>query len=182
MFLNLIHFKKQIENILPTLPWGQVEGQPEASPDAAAVAPAEHPLPINIGRIADQYMRASHGKPGDHAFGLKDKDGQFFLGNAEVGIDGNDLISCNKRYHGTPGLWDLIVMKKLADGFATEEDKDKYLDVIDKTNALYTVDNRGQKKLRAPNSNKLKFMLRLQNEKKGRGVFLPRDLNALCKR
>ena len=103
----------------------------------------------------------------DHTFGLKDKDGQFLLGDAEVGIDGNDLISCNKRYHGTPGLWDLIVMKKQADGFATEEDKDKYLDVIDKTNALYTVDNHGQKKLRAPNSNKLKFMLRLQNEKKG---------------
>jgi len=57
------------------------------------------------------------------------------------------LIAGDKRYHGTPGLWDLIVMKKQADGFATEEDKDKYLDIIDKTNALYTVDNRGQKKL-----------------------------------
>jgi len=81
------------------------------------------------------------------------------------------LIAGDKRYHGTPGLRDLIVMKKQADGFATEEDKDKYLDIIDKTNALYTVDNRGQKKLRAPNSNKLKFTQQLQN-KKGQGVFL----------
>jgi len=125
-------------------------------------------------------MRASHGKPGDRTFGLKNKDGQFFLGNAEVGIDGNDLIIGDKRYHGTPGLWDLIVMKKTADGFVTEEDKDKYLDIIDKTNALYTVDNRGQKKFRAPNSNKLKFIQRLQNKKKGRGVFLSSDPNALC--
>ena len=151
-------------------------------PDAAAVGPAEHSLPINIGRIADQYTRASHGKPGVHTFGLKDKDGQFLLGNAEVSIDGNDLIIGDKRYHGTPGLWDLIVMKKTADGFATEEDKDKYLDIIDKTNALYTVDNRRQKKLRVPNSNKLKFIKRLQNKKQGRGVFLPSDPNALCER
>jgi len=174
--------QKAIENMLPALPWGQVEGQPEALPDAAAVAPAEHPLPINIWRIADQYMRASHGKSSDHTFGLKDKDGQFFLGNAEVGTDGNDLIIGDKRYRGTPGLWYLIVMKKPADGFAADEDKDKYLDIIDKTNALYTVDNRGQKKLRAPNSNKLKFIQPLRNKKKGRGVFLPSDPNALCER
>jgi len=109
--------QEAIENMPPPLPWGQVEGQPEALPDAAAVALAEHPLPINIGIIADQYMRASRGKPGDHTFGLKDKDGQFFLGNAEVGIDGNDLIIGDKRCHGTPGLWDLIVMKKTGGWF-----------------------------------------------------------------
>ena len=171
--------QEAIENMPPALPWGQVEGQPGVLPDAAAVAPAEHPLPINIGRIADQYMSASHGKPGDHTFGLKDKDRQFFIGNSEAGIDGNDLIIGDKRYHRTPGLWDLIVMKKTVNGFATEEDKDKYLDIIDKTNALYTVDNRGKKMLRAPNSNELKFIQRPQN-KKGRGVFIPSDPNALC--
>jgi len=42
--------QEAVENMPPALPWGQVEGQPEALPDAAAVTPAEHPLPINIGR------------------------------------------------------------------------------------------------------------------------------------
>jgi len=37
--------QEAIENMPPALLWGQVEGQPEALPEAAAVAPAEHPLP-----------------------------------------------------------------------------------------------------------------------------------------
>ena len=142
--------QEEIENMPPALLWGQDEGQPEALPDAAAVAPAEPPLPINIGRIADQFMRALLGKRGDHTFGLKDEDGQFFLGDAEVGIDGNDLIIGDKRYHRTPGLWYLIAVKKTADGFATEEDKDKYLDIIDKTNALYTGDSHDKKSCELP--------------------------------
>jgi len=51
--------------------------------------------------------------------------------------------------------------------------------MIDKTNALYTVDNRGQKSCKLPT---LKFIQRLQNKKKGRGVFLPSDSNALYER
>jgi len=46
-------------------------------------------------------------------------------------------------------------MKKTEPGFAREEEKDKYLEIIDKTNVLFTVDNRGQKKYNAPNSKKL---------------------------
>ena len=161
-------------------------------PDAAAVGPAEHSLPINIGRIADQYTRASHGKPGVHTFGLKDKDGQFLLGNAEVSIDGNDLIIGGKRYKGTPALWDLIVMKTPQKGFATKEEEDQYLDFIDKTNALNTVDSLGRNRLRATHSNKLDFIQdlqirkgkRLEKKKKGKkgSGFLPSGPNALCER
>ena len=79
----------------------------------------------------------------DHTFGLKDKDGQFLLGDAEVGIDGNDLIIGDKRYRGTQCLWGLITMKNPEPSFATEEDKDKYWEILEKTNALYTVDVRG---------------------------------------
>jgi len=45
--------------------------------------------------------------------------------------------------------------EKTEPGFAREEEKDKYLEIIDKTNVLFTVDNRGQKKYNAPNSKKL---------------------------
>jgi len=80
--------QEAIENIPPALPWGpELEGQPEALLTAVVVVPVEPPLSINIGRVADQYLRASHGKRGDHTYGLKDKYGQFFLGDAEVGID-----------------------------------------------------------------------------------------------
>ena len=134
--------QEAIENMpaQQALPWDMPQpealpdapAEPEALPYAAAVAPAEHPLPIKIGRIVDQYLRDSHGKRGD-TYGLKDKDGQFFLVDAEVGIDGNDLIIGDKRYRGTQGPWQLITMKEPEPGFATEEDEDKYLDIIDKT-------------------------------------------------
>jgi len=41
-----------IENMPPALPWDMP--QPEALPDA----PAQTPLPINIDRLAEQYLRA----------------------------------------------------------------------------------------------------------------------------
>ena len=71
------------------LPWDMPQpetlpdapAEPETLPDAAAVTPAKHTLPINIGRIADKYLRASHGMSGDHSHhGLKDKNGQFYIG------------------------------------------------------------------------------------------------------
>jgi len=83
------------ENALPRGP----EGLPEP------------PLPFDIGTIAEQYLLGSYGKDGDKTFGLKNKDVQFYLANAKVFIDGNDLVIENKRYRGTQGLWDLIVIK-----------------------------------------------------------------------
>jgi len=48
---------------------------------------------------------------GDKTFGLNSRGGEFFLGNASVDFDGDDLIDGNK-YKGTKGLWGLITMKK----------------------------------------------------------------------
>jgi len=93
-----------IENI-PTLPWG-AEGQPEALP--------KPPPPIDIRTIAEQYLLGSYGRDGDKTFGLKNKDGQFYLGKSKVDIDVNDvndliidvndLIIDAKRYSATQGL------------------------------------------------------------------------------
>jgi len=72
--------QEAIENIPPALPWDMphpealpdAPAEPEALPDASA--PSEHPLPINIGRIADQYLRASNGSAGDLShYWLNDK-------------------------------------------------------------------------------------------------------------
>ena len=95
--------QEAIENMpaQQALPWDmpQPEALPDAPtelqalPDTAAVAPAEPPLPINIGRIADQYLHASYGKDGGHSqYGLKDKNGQFYIGKDPIEIDGNDLV------------------------------------------------------------------------------------------
>ena len=74
-------------------------------PEALPGTPAEPPLPDKIGRIAGQYLRASYGKDGDHShYGLKDKNGQFYIGKDQIEIDGNDLVIKGKRYRETQGL------------------------------------------------------------------------------
>jgi len=108
--------QEAIENMPPALLWDMPQpealpdtpAEPEALPDAAAVAPAKPPLPINIGRIADQYLCASYGKRGDHShYGLKDKNGQFYIGKDPIEIGGNYLVIKGKWYRGTQGLWQL---------------------------------------------------------------------------
>ena len=45
----------------------------------------------------------------DKTFGLRDKDGRFYIGNKEAKINDNNIIVGDKTYTGTPGLWKLIV-------------------------------------------------------------------------
>ena len=45
----------------------------------------------------------------DKTFGLRDKDGKFYIGSKEAKIKENNIIVGEKKYAGTPGLWELIV-------------------------------------------------------------------------
>ena len=47
----------------------------------------------------------------DKTFGLRDKDGKFYIGNKEAKIKENNIIVGDKEYTGTPGLWELIVAR-----------------------------------------------------------------------
>ena len=47
----------------------------------------------------------------DKTFGLRDKDGRFYIGNKEAKIKENSIIVGDKEYTGTPGLWELIVAR-----------------------------------------------------------------------
>ena len=70
----------------------------------------EEEVDVFIGDIAEQYLRKFASKPGtDKTFGLRDKDGKFYIGNKEAKIKENHIIVGEKEYAGTPGLWELIV-------------------------------------------------------------------------
>ena len=61
------------------------------------------------GDIAEQYLRKFTFKSGtDKTFGLRDKDGKFYIGNKKTKIKKNNIIVGEKEYAGTPGLWELI--------------------------------------------------------------------------
>ena len=77
----------------------------------------------------------------DKTFGLRDKDGKFYIGNKEAKIKENNIIIGDKEYAGTPGLWELIVVTTPDDNILNG-DYDMgimiwdYADIMHSTNAL----------------------------------------------
>ena len=70
----------------------------------------EEEVDVFIGDIAEQYLRKFASRSGtDKTFGLRDKDGKFYIGNKEAKIKENNIIVSETEYAGTPGLWELIV-------------------------------------------------------------------------
>ena len=70
----------------------------------------EEEVDVFIGDIAEQYLRKIGSASGtDKTFGLRDKEGKFYIGNKEAKIKGNNIVVGDKEYVGTPGLWKLIV-------------------------------------------------------------------------
>jgi len=167
---------------LQALPWGS---QAEALPEPL--------LPINIGSIIGRYLIKSYGKEyGDKTFGIKNKDEKFFIGKSRMKFEGDNLEIDGKSYKATPGLMNLITMEVPKVNEATKEDKDNYLEILNKTGALYKIDKNGKVMITAPRSDKYNKIIKpLREEKKrqrqeeletlGQG-FLPSDPNVLCER
>ena len=73
----------------------------------------------------------------DKTFGLRHKDGKFYIGNKEAKIKENYIIIGDKKeYAGTPGLWELIVARASDDTIFTNGDYDNYAEIMHSTNAL----------------------------------------------
>ena len=92
---------------------------------------------VFIGDIAEEYLRKFATVSGaDKTFGLRDKDGRFYIGNKEAKIKENNIIVGDKEYTGTPGLWELIVARSPDDKIFTNGDYDNFAEIMHSTNAL----------------------------------------------
>ena len=86
---------------------------------------------VFIGDITEQYLRKFATVSGaDKTFGLRDTDGQFYIGNKEAKIKENNIIVGDKEYAGTPGLWELIVARSPDDTIFTNGDYDNYAEFL----------------------------------------------------
>ena len=81
-------------------------------------------------------MRKFATKDADKTYGMFDKDGHFYIGDQQIGVIDNNLVVGDKEYQGTPGLWELIIMKKPDDSIYTQEDYEQYAEIMVKTNAM----------------------------------------------
>ena len=103
-----------------------------------------------IADIAEQYLRKFASVTGaDKTFGLRNKDGKFYIGNMEAKIKENNIIVGDKEYVGTPGLWELIVATTPDDTIFTNDDYDNYAEIMHSTNALRRNDDESETKPKA---------------------------------
>ena len=116
---------------------------------------------VFIGDIAEQYLRKFTSKSGtDKTFGLRDKDGKFYIESKEAKIKENNIIFGDKEYAGTPGLWKVIVATTPDDKIFTNGDYENYAEIMHSTNALRRNNDESETKQKANKSWKWKHILK----------------------
>ena len=103
-------------------------------PSIAAYDDDGEEVDVFIVDIAVQYLRKFASVSGtDKTFGLRDKDGKFYIWNKEATIKENNIIVSDREYVGTPGLWELIVATTPDDKIFTNGDFDNYAEIMHST-------------------------------------------------
>ena len=139
------------------------------------------------GSIATKYLRKYTTKDADDVFGMHDDEEGLSIGDTRIHLNGNNIIVGEREYEGTPGLWELISMKRPNDRVYDDEDYDNYAEIMINTNALKR-DNDGES--RTPKASKgwkwnnlLKGIWAKRDKYEGTGVvILPSDAIALAER
>ena len=140
------------------------------------------------GPIAIEYLTKYTGKDADDVFGVHcNKEEGLSIGDTRIHLNGNNIIVGEREYEGTPGLWELISMKRPNDRVYDDEDYDNYAEIMINTNALKR-DNDGES--RTPKASKgwkwnnlLKGIWAKRGKYEGEGVvILPSDAEALLDR
>ena len=127
------------------------------------ITPRQRTMRLGV-TAATYFKHALNNNTNDNIFGFRFKDENsqnitnLMIGDTEVHfLPGDDLQIGNRRYHGTPGLYELITYKD-PDQY-TEEDLANYAEIVKQTNVLYR-DNNPANEHRWNRSDKWKYILR----------------------
>jgi hypothetical protein len=144
--------------------------------------PVEDVRTLELGGLATKYLHqyASNKKSTDTTFGIRSKDGEFYIGDTPITIQDDDITAAGKTYAGTPGLWELVTMKEPNDSIYDDNDLNDYGEILRATGALYHPTNPNK-----PKSNRSekynKIIKPIVKAKMGEGVVvIPQDPNALA--
>ena len=114
-----------------------------------------------IGDIAEQYLRKFAFVSGaDKTFGLRAKDGKFYIGNKEAKIKKDNITVGDREYVCTPGWRELIVATTWDNKIFANEDYDNYTEILHLTNALRRNNDESETKPKANKSWKWKHILK----------------------
>jgi hypothetical protein len=100
--------------------------------------PVEDIRRLELGNIAVEYLKkyASDKRLVDTTFGLRSRDGKFYIGDSEASIQGNDITVGTTTYQGTPGLWELLTLTDPNRSIYDNRDLEEYAEILIKTNAM----------------------------------------------
>ena len=116
---------------------------------------------VILGTVAENYFRQLASKEDvDKTFGLYNKHGEFFIGDSRVKVEGDDIIVKDKEYQGTPGLWELLVMKERDKSIYNREDIRIYAEIWRNTNAMKHNHDPKSNKPKSSKSQKYKEIIR----------------------
>ena len=97
---------------------------------------------MNLGPLAVNALLQAFTKNNiDLTFGLYAQKGKFKIGNKEVNIKDNDIKVDDIIFEGTPGFWELVTSKNPKPENYTEEDLNKYRQLLLLTNTIYQNNN-----------------------------------------
>lgn len=78
----------------------------------------------------------------DKYFSIQKSGNHYIMGNEIIRIDDNsNIIVEGERYEGTPGLWALIMLAKPNEDQYTDEDFQRYEDLVEKTQVIFNPQN-----------------------------------------
>jgi hypothetical protein len=138
---------------------------------------------LELGDIATKYLKeyASNKKSTDTTFGIYSKNGQFYIGDSPIKIEGDDITIKDVTYKGTLGLWELLTMAKPDKTIYDANDLKDLSKILNVTNAISRADNPNKPK--SSRSDKYREIIKPIWEGRlttGEGVVvLPQDPNAL---
>ena len=96
----------------------------------------------------------------DKIFGIKKIGNNYYLGNKILHVNDNNIITIEnneKRFTGTPGLWELIISEFPMN--YTNEDYNNYKHLMTITNAIYRNNNSKQTNPKPANNDKWRYVV-----------------------
>ena len=116
---------------------------------------------MNLGPLAVNALLQAFTKNNiDLTFGLYAKDGKFQIGSKKVNIEDNDIKIDDIIFEGTPGFWELVTSKNPKPENYTEEDLNKYRQLLLLTNTIYQGNNPDTNKPKSNRSPKWKNIIK----------------------
>ena len=115
---------------------------------------------INFGPLAVASLIKAFTKNNiDLTFGIYTADGKFKIGDKFIIIENDNIKVEDTIFNGTPGFWELVTSKNPQPENYTDEDLNKYQQLVILTNAAYKNNDPTQNKPKSNRGNKWKNII-----------------------